>query len=65
MLYKLEQDNDKISGIEPVEFKDLSSFGKLEKLISIKEPGLRRSTWSLPIQTISSNLRLVRDRQAP
>ena len=31
MLYKLEQDNDKISGIEPVEFKDLSSFGKLEK----------------------------------
>ncbi|OBU30677.1 endonuclease NucS domain-containing protein [Photobacterium kishitanii] len=31
MLYKLEQENDEISGIEPVEFKDLSSFGKLEK----------------------------------
>lgn len=31
MLYKLEQDSYKISGIEPVEFKDLSSFGKLEK----------------------------------
>ncbi|EGR0171706.1 hypothetical protein ACU6D0_004587 [Vibrio alginolyticus] len=31
MLYKLEQDNNEISGIEPVEFKDLSSFGKLEK----------------------------------
>lgn len=31
MLYKLVQDSDEISGIEPVEFKDLSSFGKLEK----------------------------------
>lgn len=31
MLYKLEQENNLISGIEPVEFKDLSSFGKLEK----------------------------------
>lgn len=31
MLYKLVQDNDEISGIEPVEFNDLSSFGKLEK----------------------------------
>ncbi|MDC5855722.1 endonuclease NucS domain-containing protein [Vibrio europaeus] len=31
MLYKLEQENDEISGLEPVEFQDLSSFGKLEK----------------------------------
>jgi len=31
MLYKLEQEKDEISSIEPVEFKDLSSFGKLEK----------------------------------
>ncbi|EKO3549518.1 hypothetical protein QMT37_003430 [Vibrio fluvialis] len=31
MLYKLEQENNEISGIEPVEFKSLTSFGKLEK----------------------------------
>ena len=31
MLYKLEQENDEVLGLEPVEFKDLSSFGKYEK----------------------------------
>lgn len=31
MLYKLEQDQGGISGLEAVDFKDLASFGRLEK----------------------------------
>jgi RecB family endonuclease NucS len=31
MLYKIERSGDVFEKIEPVEFKDFSSFGKLEK----------------------------------
>ena len=31
MLYRIEGDNGVFEKIEPVEFKDFSSFGKLEK----------------------------------
>lgn len=31
MLYKIEEENEKIKQLEPVEFKDFASFGKLEK----------------------------------
>jgi hypothetical protein len=31
MLYKLETENDAVNAIEPLDFKDFASFGKLEK----------------------------------